>query len=29
VAGSLLTAVAYALLKRPEVVEMAIEPVNA
>lgn len=29
VAGSLLTAVAYALLKRPEVVEMALEPAKA
>jgi PTS system fructose-specific IIC component len=29
VAGSLLTAVVYALVKRPEVVEMAVEPVNA
>ncbi|MBC3364436.1 PTS fructose-like transporter subunit IIB [Pseudomonas sp. SWRI154] len=29
VAGSLVTAVAYALLKRPEVVEMAMEPAKA
>ncbi|AEV60916.1 PTS system, fructose-specific IIB component / PTS system, fructose-specific IIC component [Pseudomonas ogarae] len=29
VAGSLLTGVAYALLKRPEVVEMALEPAKA
>ena len=29
VAGSLLTAVVYAVVKRPEVVELAIEPVNA
>jgi len=29
VAGSLLTAVAYALLKRPGAVELAVEPVNA
>ena len=29
VAGSLLTAVAYALLKRPEAVELAVEPVSA
>ncbi|WP_434675851.1 PTS fructose-like transporter subunit IIB [Pseudomonas sp. D3-10] len=29
VAGSLVTAVAYALLKRPEVVEMALEPAKA
>ncbi|MFL6607567.1 MAG: PTS fructose-like transporter subunit IIB [Pseudomonas sp.] len=29
VAGALLTGVAYALLKRPEVVEMALEPVKA
>ncbi|WP_460140297.1 PTS fructose-like transporter subunit IIB [Pseudomonas sp. S2_E01] len=29
VAGSLLTAVAYALLKRPEVAELAVEPVSA
>jgi PTS system fructose-specific IIC component len=29
VAGSLLTAVAYALLKRPEAVELALEPANA
>jgi PTS system fructose-specific IIC component len=29
VAGSLLTAVTYALIKRPEVVEMALEPVKA
>ena len=29
VAGSLVTAVVYALLKRPEVVELAVEPVNA
>jgi PTS system fructose-specific IIC component len=29
VAGSLLTAVSYALLKRPEVVEMALEPAKA
>jgi len=29
VAGSLVTAVVYALLKRPEVVELAIDPVNA
>ncbi|MNY83613.1 PTS system fructose-specific EIIABC component [compost metagenome] len=29
VAGSLLTAVVYALVKRPEVVELAVEPVSA
>ncbi|MXI45474.1 PTS fructose-like transporter subunit IIB [Pseudomonas moraviensis] len=29
VAGSLVTAVVYALLKRPEAVELAVEPVNA
>jgi fructose PTS system EIIBC or EIIC component len=29
VAGSLVTAVVYALLKRPEVVELAVEPVSA
>ncbi|WP_460320525.1 PTS fructose-like transporter subunit IIB [Pseudomonas ogarae] len=29
VAGSLLTGVAYALLKRPEVIEMALEPAKA
>jgi len=29
VAGSLLTALAYAVLKRPEVVELAVEPVRA
>jgi len=29
VAGSLVTAVVYALLKRPEVVELAVDPVNA
>ncbi len=29
VAGSLLTAVAYALVKRPEVVELAVEPATA
>jgi len=29
VAGSLLTAVTYALLKRPEAVEMALEPAKA
>ncbi|SDS30915.1 PTS fructose-like transporter subunit IIB [Pseudomonas granadensis] len=28
-AGSLVTAVVYALLKRPEVVELAVDPVNA
>ncbi len=29
VAGSLLTAVVYALVKRPEAVELALEPANA
>jgi PTS system fructose-specific IIC component len=29
VAGSVLTAVTYALLKRPETVELALEPANA
>ncbi|WP_248767518.1 PTS fructose-like transporter subunit IIB [Pseudomonas sp. MWU12-2345] len=29
VAGSLLTALAYAVLKRPEVIELAVEPVRA
>jgi PTS system fructose-specific IIC component len=29
VAGSLLTAVTYALIKRSEVVELALEPVKA
>jgi len=29
VAGSLLTAVVYALVKRPETVEMVVEPVTA
>jgi PTS system fructose-specific IIC component len=29
VAGSLLTAVVYALVKRPEGVELALEPVKA
>jgi len=29
VAGSLLTAVVYALVKRPETVELALEPAKA